>query len=74
MKCQNNRDSAWRAVTKFLRHLSRYEHSSPSTKELHALILLNLSFNQVRADDQELDWEWIGKSAEIKALYEQPLK
>ena len=32
---KNNRDSAWRAITKFDRQLGRYEPSSPSTKELH---------------------------------------
>ena len=31
MKCQNNRESAWRAMTKFVLQLGRYEPSSPST-------------------------------------------
>ena len=34
MKLQNNRDSAWRAITKFNWQLDRYEPSSPTTKEL----------------------------------------
>ena len=42
MKCQNNKDGAWRVITKFVWQLGRYEPSSPSTKELHASFRLFL--------------------------------
>ena len=35
MKIKDNRESASRAITKFVWHLSRYKPSPPSTKELH---------------------------------------
>ena len=34
IKCLNNRDCVWKAITKFVWQLDRYEPSSPSTKEL----------------------------------------
>ena len=40
MKIQNNRDSASRVITNFDRQLGKYEHSSPSTKEHHAHVIL----------------------------------
>ena len=41
MKIQNNRNSASRAKTKVVWKLGRYEHSPPSTKELHASAIKN---------------------------------
>ena len=35
MKYQNNWDSSWWALTKFVWQLGGYETSSPATKELH---------------------------------------
>ena len=59
MKCQNIRDGAWRAITKFVWQLGRYEPSSPSTKELHGMAKTfcttgSWSANVARAVDDEI--------------------
>ena len=63
-KLQNNRDSAWRAITKFDWQLGRYEPSSPATKELHYRDLKMFADTSTRSLDGPSSWRarWQGAS------------
>ena len=66
MKCQNNRDSSWRTITKF-----GYEPSSTSTKELHAILHIVTTAEKYNYEVPETTWALI--KVLIKSCYAQSL-